>query len=322
MHEPPSGAVYAIYYPMLAALGVPVNIVAMVILWRGRCGLSRCITLYLLAMAMADLMVLVTAVILQRIVPIYFPDSYLSLTWVCRVKNSLLYICTDASVWLTVAFTFDRFVAICCRNFKLKYCTKKTAATVVATVVAMSCLKNFGWYFIYEALYIVNNLPWYCRIIPNFYTSPWWRAYSYLDRITTPLLPFAVILFLNFFTVKRIVAASRVRKSLRDDAPPGKGPDPEMENRRKSIILLFSISGNFILLWLTYMVHYLYFRITRTYTYSGYNDPVFVLEEAGNMLLLLSCCTNTFIYTVTQSKFRDQLKMMLMCPARLLAKCV
>ncbi|XP_078251350.1 putative G-protein coupled receptor 139 [Rhinoraja longicauda] len=322
MHEPPKGAVYAIYYPVLAAIGVPVNIVAMVILCRGKCGLSRCITLYLVAMAASDLMVLITAVILQRIAGIYFPGSYLSLTCACRFKSPFGYACRDSSVWLTVAFTFDRFVAICCRNFKRKYCTKETATPVVVAIVVFSFLKNFAFFFLFEPLYIVDNLSWYCRLIPSYYTSPWWRAYSYFNHVTTPLLPFALILLLNVLTVKHIVAAGRVRKSLRDNALPGKGPDPELENRKKSIVLLFSISGNVILLWMTYIVHYLYSRITKSYTYSGYNDPVFILAEAGNMLLLLSCCTNTFIYTVTQSKFRDQLKTMLTYPFHQVAKCV
>ncbi|XP_055486306.1 probable G-protein coupled receptor 139 [Leucoraja erinacea] len=320
MHEPPKGAVYAIYYPVLAAVGVPVNIIAMVILSRGRCGLSKCITLYLVAMAASDLMVLITAVILQRIVGIYFPGSYLSLTWACRFKSPIAYACRDSSVWLTVAFTFDRFVAICCRNFQRKYCTKETAAPVVAAIVVLSFFKNFSFFFLFEPLYIADNLAWYCRLIPSFYTSPWWRAYSYFNHITTPLVPFALILLLNVLTVKHIVAAGRVRKSLRDNSLPGKGPDPEMENRKKSIVLLFSISGNVILLWMTYIIHYLYSRMTETYKYSGYNDPVFILAEAGNMLLLLSCCTNTFIYTVTQSKFRDQLKTMLTYPFTQFAK--
>ncbi|XP_032871956.1 thyrotropin-releasing hormone receptor-like [Amblyraja radiata] len=273
-------------------------------------------------MSAADLMVLITAVILHRFVGIYFPGSYLSLTFVCRIKNPVAYASRDSSVWLTVAFTFDRFVAICCPNFKRKYCTRKTAAPVVAGIIAMSCLKNVGWYFVFDPLYYEDNLPWYCRIIPSYYTSPWWNAFSYLDRITTPLLPFAVVLLLNFLTVNRIVAASRVRKSLRNDALSGKGHDPEMESRRKSIILLFSISGNFILLWMTYMVHYLYIRITRTFTYSGYNDPVFIIQEAGYMLLLLCCCTNTFIYTLTQRKFRDELKTIVTYPIRQVVKCV
>uniref|UniRef100_UPI00398EE25A probable G-protein coupled receptor 139 n=1 Tax=Pristiophorus japonicus TaxID=55135 RepID=UPI00398EE25A len=315
MHEPVTGQVYAIYYPILAAVGIPVNMLAIVILSRGKCGLSKCITCYLVAMAAADLLVVITGVILNRIIDIYFPGNYLSLTLVCRTKTALVYATRDFSVWLTVAFTFDRFIAICWQKLKNYYCTKNTAAAIVGMVLTLSCLKNIPWYFVYEPLYIINDLPWYCRIRSVLNTSPLWLAFSYFGCIATPFLPFIVILLLNALTVRYILVASRVRRVLRGNPGSENNPDPEMENRRKSSILLFSISGNFILLWLTYTIHYSYYRITNTYSYTGYNDPVYILQETGFMLLLLSCCTNTFIYAVTQSKFREEVKNMVKYPA-------
>ncbi|XP_067831555.1 probable G-protein coupled receptor 139 [Heptranchias perlo] len=320
MHEPVTGQVYAIYYPILSAVGIPVNIIAIVILSRGKCGLSKCITQYLVGMAAADLLVVVTGVILNRIIDIYFPGNFLLLTPICRTKTALVYATRDFSVWLTVAFTFDRFIAICCPNLTNKYCTKETAVAVVGTVLALSCMKNIPCYFIYEPLYIINKLPWYCRIRSSFYTSRLWLAFSYFDCIATPFLPFFVILLLNAVTVRYIVVASRVRRALRGNTSSESKPDAEMENRRKSIILLFSISGNFILLWLTYTIHYLYCRITNTYSYTGYNDPIYILQETGYMLLLLSCCTNTFIYAVTQTKFREELKKMVKYPMNQIVK--
>ncbi|XP_067831292.1 uncharacterized protein [Heptranchias perlo] len=242
MHEPVTGQVYAIYYPILAAVGVPVNIVAIVILSRGKCGLSKCITHYLVGMAAADLLVVVTGVILNRMIDIYFPGNFLLLTPICRTKTALVYATRDFSVWSTVAFTFDRFTAICCPKLKTKYCTKETAAAVVGTVIALSCLKNIPWYFVYEPLYTINKLPWYCRIRSSFYTSRLWLAFSYFDCIATPFLPFFVILLLNALTVRYILVASRVRRALRGNTSTEENPDPEMENRKKSIILLFSIS--------------------------------------------------------------------------------
>ncbi|XP_038654756.1 uncharacterized protein LOC119966865 isoform X2 [Scyliorhinus canicula] len=50
-----------------------VNGVAIVILSHGNIGLSTCTTRYLLAMAMADLLVIITEVIFNRINSYYFP---------------------------------------------------------------------------------------------------------------------------------------------------------------------------------------------------------------------------------------------------------
>ncbi|XP_078251265.1 putative G-protein coupled receptor 139 [Rhinoraja longicauda] len=316
MHEPAKGLLYAICYPVLAAVGVPANVAAIVILSRRKCGLSKCITCYLIGMATADLLVVITGVILNRIVGIYFPASYMAITPICSFKIVLIYASRDISVWLTVAFTFDRFVAICCRKLKAKYCNEKVAAFVVWTIFTLGCLQNIPWYFKFEPLHIIDGTPWYCHTKSSFYTAPLWVIFSAFNSIATPFIPFFLVVLLNVLTVRFIVVASRGRKALRHQNNSVSHTDPEMENRKKSIILLFAISGSFVLLWMTFIIHFLYYRITNTLTYSGYNDPVFILQEVGYMLLLLSCCTNTCIYAVTQRKFREELKYSLKYPLK------
>ncbi|XP_067910385.1 probable G-protein coupled receptor 139 [Heterodontus francisci] len=322
MHAPVTGPIFAIYYPVFAAIAVPANLVAIVILSRGRCGLSRCITQYLVSMAVTDLLVVITAVVLNRIRGIYFPISFLTITPGCSMSAVITYASRDSSVWLTVAFTFDRCVAICYLKLKRKYCNKKTAAVVIETVCALSCVKNIPCYFMYEPLYIMNNVPWFCSIKPIFYTSPHWAAFDWLDRILTPCVPFVLILLLNALTVRHIIAVSRIRRRLRIQSNGENQSDTEMEGRRKSIILLLSISGSFILLWMTYVINLLYVRFTNGNYFAGsnYTDPRFILQESGYMLQLFSCCTNTCIYAATQGKFRDELKNAVKYPLTLIWK--
>ncbi|XP_067865913.1 probable G-protein coupled receptor 139 [Heterodontus francisci] len=295
-------SILKIYYPFLAVIGVPINLLAIVILSRGKCGLSTCTTHYLVAMATADLLVLIFEVVQNQISYYYFPLSFLNITHVCRVKAVLLSSAIDCSVWFTVTFTFDRFVAICCQKLKTKYCTKKTAAVVLATTCILLCSKNIPHYFAYEPGEIIDNVPWFCSMKPRYYTDPGWVGFDWFDSVLTPLIPFALILLLNALTVRHILVASRVRKGLRGQSKGENHSDPEMESRRKSVILLFSISGSFILLWLVYVLYYL------NITYHFNDDFSFIFEQVGYMLQNLSCCTNTFIYMVTQSKFREQVK--------------
>ncbi|XP_078269223.1 putative G-protein coupled receptor 139, partial [Rhinoraja longicauda] len=297
-----------------------VNLMAIAILSRGRCGLSGCITKYLISMAATDLLVIITAVLLNRIPAIYFPGSFLSITPVCSLSIALIYASRDSSVWLTVAFTFDRFVAICCQKLKRKYCTERTAVVVIGTVCALGSLKSVPWYFIHEPMFVINEVPWYCRLKEIRYTSPLWGAFDWFDRILTPCAPFILIILLNVLTVRFILAASKARRRLRVQGNGVKQSDPEMENRRKSIVLLFAISGSFILLWMTYVVQFCYERITNNVTIAGFSDPKFILQESANMLQLLNSCTNTFIYAVTQSSFRKELKDALKCPFIVLGK--
>ncbi|XP_072411962.1 probable G-protein coupled receptor 139 [Chiloscyllium punctatum] len=313
MHGPANGSLYAIYYILLAVIGMPANFIAIIILSRGRCGLSRCITFYLVAIAVADFLVITTGCLLNRIPRIYFRYSILSTTPACSLSAVLVYVTRDGSVWLTVAFTIDRFVAICSHSLKTRYCTDKTASQIMGVICALSLIKNIPYYFIYRPLYVLDQVPWFCDIKAIYYSSPAWQAYDWLDRILTPFSPFLLILLLNALTVRHILAASQARKRLQRTQ---KGEDQEIANRKKSIVLLFAISLSFLLLWITYVIYFLYVRIKGDAYFNSlnFNDPQYILQETTKVLQLLSSCNNVFIYAVSQSRFREQMKNVLMCP--------
>uniref|UniRef100_UPI00398E7361 probable G-protein coupled receptor 139 n=1 Tax=Pristiophorus japonicus TaxID=55135 RepID=UPI00398E7361 len=304
-----------IYYPLLAAFGVPMNLVTIMILSRGKCGLSKCVTRYLVAMATADLLVVILDLILRHI-PIRYREQFIFVYSIplCNIHAVLLYAATDCSVWFTVTFTFDRFVAICCQKLKTKYCTERTAAVVLGTVTVLSCLKNIPWYFMFTSRYMLYNNPWFCD---TNYASLGWAVFELLHYILTPCVPFILILLLNALTVRHILLASRARRRLRGHSSGESPRDPEMESRRKSMILLFVISGNFILLWAMYMVVLVANRLV------WISHLVFIpalVTELGYMLQQLSCCTNTGIYAVTQTKFREQWKNVLKYPFVVIVK--
>ncbi|XP_072415156.1 probable G-protein coupled receptor 139 [Chiloscyllium punctatum] len=291
-----------------------VNVVTIYVLLYKDCGLSPCVRRYLGAMAAADLLVIIFDLILRHI-PIVYRDQFYFLrvsVSVCNIHAILLYAATDCSVWFTVTFTFDRFVAICCQKLKSKYCSEKAAAVVLGAVTVLSCLKNIFWYFMLTARYRLENTPWFCGATDTVVLSSVWVTIEFLHHILTPCVPFLLILLLNVLTVRHILVTSRARRRLRAHTNGDAQTDTEMRNRKKSIILLFVISANFILLWSTLMLY----SIWRRMDYFGYRSVYLHLfvRELGFMLQLLSCCTNTAIYAVTQSKFRQQLKNVLKYP--------
>ncbi|XP_069797434.1 uncharacterized protein [Narcine bancroftii] len=66
--------IQVIYYPILAMTALPVISVTIKILSRGNCGLSKNVTLYLLAMAAADLLIVIFDLIMRQI-PIAYRAS-------------------------------------------------------------------------------------------------------------------------------------------------------------------------------------------------------------------------------------------------------
>ncbi|XP_048381255.1 probable G-protein coupled receptor 139 [Stegostoma tigrinum] len=297
-----------IYYPILAAVGIIVNLVGIVILNRGNCGLSKCITCYLLAMSTADLLLVILNVILNRINNLYFPVTFLSITPVCASRVVLCLAALDCSVWFTVAFTFDRFVAICCQKLRAKYCNKRTAFAVIVTVSVVCCLRSITWYFVLIPAFVIDNVPWFCIITSDYYTSLFWKVNEWVDIIIIPLLPITLILVFNALTIRHIITANRIRCRLQLHGNGKNNTDPEVVNRRKSIILLFALSANFVLFWMTHVIRSLIWQeVNYNYEDKTLNDPTFVFQEIGFMLRLLNSCTNTCIYALTQTKFREEL---------------
>uniref|UniRef100_A0A4W3GYS1 G-protein coupled receptors family 1 profile domain-containing protein n=1 Tax=Callorhinchus milii TaxID=7868 RepID=A0A4W3GYS1_CALMI len=277
------------------------NTLAIVILCRGRCGLFKCISRYLVAMTVADLMAVIIAVIFERIVYRNFPTSFVTITHICRLIGFLDSTTRDLSVWLTVTFTFDRYVAICCPKLKTKYCTEKTALRVIAVVALIFFVENIPWSFGYIPQYIFNDTPRDCQYKPSYHTSLLWIVFDWLQIILTPFLAFVLILLLNALTVSHILISSRARRRLRghSDGDRNRGAsdsDPEMRKRKKSIILLFVVSANFILLSMTFVLFFLYWRFSETHYFTGYNDPLYIICRSAFMLVYLSCCKITCIY--------------------------
>ncbi|XP_067829877.1 probable G-protein coupled receptor 139 [Heptranchias perlo] len=319
MGQPVIIQIERIYYPIIAIIGVTANLLTIVILSRGSYGLSKCITRYLVAMAAGDLLVLIFDVILYEIKDAYFAYSFLNYTPICSLNLALIFTSIDCSVWLTVAFTFDRFITICCQKLRTKYSTEKTAVAVIAVVFSLSILENVPIYFVFEPREIIDNVPWSCYVKSSFYTLPIWVAFLWLETILTPFVPFVLILLLNALTIRHIILANRVRRGLRGNNNSENHNDPEMENRRKSIILLLAISSSFILLWTVPFLCYICVQFTDIqFMVGNYNDPFTIMEQTGYMLRTLSCCTNTFIYAASQRKFRDELKNMIKRPLSLI----
>ncbi|XP_062891266.1 probable G-protein coupled receptor 139 [Mobula hypostoma] len=286
---------------------VTVNLMAIVILCRGKCGLSKCITLYLVAMAAADLMGVIFGVVFERINNIYVFARFLLITPICATTLVIRFALTDCSVWLTVAFTFDRCIAICSQKLRERFCTEKTAIIVVVLVGIGSCLRSVPFYFSVDPLAIINNVPWRCIGRADYFTSPVWKAYQLLLSIITPLLPIGLIVLFNALTVRHIIASNRVRRGLRNSNDRMK--DSEVENRRRSMVLLFALSANFILLWIPFIVTTMIWQAQNYFYTDRYlNSPSFIVQEFGVMLQFLCTCTNTCIYTLSQKKFREEMK--------------
>ncbi|XP_072405837.1 probable G-protein coupled receptor 139 [Chiloscyllium punctatum] len=308
-----------ILFPILAVFGIPANLMTVLILSQGKCGLSKGITLYMTAMATGDLMVLVFNVIVGQIFKYHFPDSLLNYTPVCQLSAFLQGLSLQLSIWFTIAFTFDRFIAICCNKLKARYCTERTANVVISIVSTLNITVNIPLPFRYEPTHVLNNVQWGCRTVTGYLTSPAWAAHRWLTNISNMFLPIPLLLLLNSLTARHILVASRARRALKSSRG-GAGEmdrDPELKSRRTSIVLLFTISGCFVLLSAPITLIHICVGVTHTVAFQGSNSLYLGIMVAF-LLMCTSSCTNTCIYALTQRRFRKEVKHVLKSPYSLL----
>ncbi|XP_020387264.2 probable G-protein coupled receptor 139 [Rhincodon typus] len=292
------------------------------ILSQGKCGLSQGITHYMRAMATADLMVLIFSVIVNQIIRNHFPGSPLNYTPICRLNVFLQGLSLQLSIWFTIAFTFDRFVAICCHKFKARYCTVSTANVVISTASMLNIMINIPLPFRYEPAYVVNSVQWGCRTITSYHTSLAWAAHRWVTNISNAFLPIPLLLLLNSLTAQHILLASRARQGLKSSSTSGArklGKDAELKSRRTSIVLLFTISGCFVVLLMPITLIHICVGVTQTVAFQG-SKSLYLAISATYLMMCTSSCTNTCIYALTQRRFREELKNLVKSPFSLLCK--
>ncbi|XP_020366354.1 probable G-protein coupled receptor 139 [Rhincodon typus] len=282
------------YYFVLACIGIPANFVTIIILCRGNCGLSKSVTLYLVAMTLSDLLVIMFCVIFDYLVHYHVKSLLYVTTQLCAFNEFPKSAFMECSIWSTVVFTVNRFVAISQHGFKVKYCTWRTAVNVLLTIWVVSILRSIPDYFKYEPIITTDQQGRGCRVQLDFMLMLKWAVFDWVNHILTPLIPYLLILLLNCLTVKHILVASLAcRRLVRQDS--AANSDEEMKSRRKSIILLFFVTAGFILLWMPDVIYFILERIADLhYSAANFTHPLAIFDQCSTMLKLLSSCINTF----------------------------
>ncbi|XP_069798644.1 G-protein coupled receptor 15-like [Narcine bancroftii] len=266
----------------------------------------------MMTMAVADFTVIFINVILYELLMYRLSNKFLFSTNFLTVMIYQLAITLEFSLWSTVAFTVDRYVAMCCPKLQPKYCRVKTLIILAPIILILLCVENIPLLFLFEPLQIIGSISLGVRPSLDVLSSPMFSTFIKLKSIQCLFIAFGLIFLFNGLTVRHILLVSKARRAFRSQRS-ADGRDMEMESRRKSIILLISVSGSFTLLWLPASVTY-FITGYNVYVNRDYTSPAFIALQVGSLLTNLSSCTNTSIYAATQSKFREELKTLLKFP--------
>ncbi|XP_072266529.1 probable G-protein coupled receptor 139 [Pyxicephalus adspersus] len=310
MEEPWIRIIQKLFYPIMCVFGLPASLVTMAVLWKGNLDMSKSIIYYLVSLAVANFLLILVVTIFRDIfyfyvdVTLYWPDQS------CGVSNWIYFTCVYSLTWLTVAFSFDRYVIVCCMKLKLRYCKPSVTRWVIVGVYTCAFLVAMPTFWMYvpnRTTQPDGSIFHICSLHRNLSSIPFLSIYDHIQTTVWIVFPLVSLILTNSLTVWHITMTTRVRQALKTNN--GKqSDDAEVARRKKSMTLLAIISISFLVHWLPKMV----IKVVERFTYPPVNrydfyHPVNVVRMICNMLIVFSSFSNMCIYSFTVTKFREEL---------------
>lgn len=194
------------YTPVLVIIGIIGNCLTILVFCKTKLRkLSS--SYYLVALAVSDTVFLITlSVVWLRLLTIDIFNKH----GFCQSMVYLTSVCSFLSVWLVMAFTFERFVAVKYPFLRQSLCTTERAkCSILVLVVIASVLSSPLLLFS-----TVNNIEGSSMCMVDVKWSHTANIFNYVDFVITYILPVTIIIYLNFSISRTILSLANVRKIL------------------------------------------------------------------------------------------------------------
>ncbi|XP_068007307.1 probable G-protein coupled receptor 142 [Melanerpes formicivorus] len=264
-----------VYYSVLLGLGLPVNILTVVALFRLATRTKKSSYWYLLALTTSDILsqvfiifvgfILQTAILAREV-----PSAFV------HTVNVLEFTANHASIWVTVLMTVDRYVALChpLRYRAISY--PQRTRRIIFTIFALALATGIPFYWWLDA--------WRDADPPTALD----KVLKWVHCTTIYFLPCSIFLATNSIIICRL---KRQRCS-------GQGGRPHLS---KTTALLLAVTTVFIVLWAPRTI----VMICHLYVASVKRDwRMHLALDIANMVAMLNTTLNFFLYCFVSHTFR------------------
>ncbi|KAM9316318.1 putative G-protein coupled receptor 139 [Gastrophryne carolinensis] len=309
--EPWIRTVQRLFYPIMCAMGLPASMVTMAVLWKGNLDMSKSIIYYLVSLALTNFLLMLVVTVFRDIFYFYVDIVLYWPAQSCGVSNWIYFTCVYSLTWLTVAFSFDRYIIVCCMRLRHRYCKPSVTRWVIAGVYISAFLVAMPTFWMYvpnRTTQPDGTIFHICSLHKNLSSIPFLSAYDHIQTTVWIVFPLVSLVLTNSLMVWQIHITTRIRQGLKITGVEKPTDDPEVVRRKKSVTLLAIISLSYLGHWLPKMV----VKILERFTYPPVNrynfyHPVNVVRMICNMLIVFSSFSNMCIYSLTITKFREEL---------------
>ncbi|XP_054602022.2 probable G-protein coupled receptor 139 [Nothobranchius furzeri] len=293
-----------VFYPILAAVGIPSNTITSLIIWRRKCMISVSSSFYLMAISVADNLTLISIVVLELSLKYHQQEPFWSHEPWCNLREVFNYGAYNASTWLVVLFTVERYISIQTWKIRRTICSPRCVVWTIVIVFIFSHLSAIPFYRSNAS--VQENNHTLCIYKPEAPTQ-FIHTLVWFQTLQAYVLPFVVILTLNGLTLRLISLTNRVQISA-DPSNTHKIRPLLRPRTRKSVLLLVTVSMTFVILSITRAITQIILRTTKMYTLdrNDYNSEINIVADIGTMLCLSNAAINMYLYVCTQSRFRQE----------------
>lgn len=215
----------------------------------------------------------------------------------------------NTSVWLTVCFTLERFIAVRLPMRGKTWCTVRKAKIAVLLTFITCAVNTFPEFFETKVIVVSNNFTTYFKCVSTEFAETYSYQFGYywwfVAMFTfTPLILLSVF---NSLLIKSVWEANRNRQLLSQTRVIG---DTQKQNREQQRVTLMLISV--VVIFLICQTPQAVLLIYRSYIQANSLPyPADLIKIAGNvcnLLVQINASVNFLLYSYFSSKFRRTFK--------------
>ena len=292
---------------IVCILGFIGNMMSVVVL-TGKIYNASSTYVYLIALAVSDSLLLVTALVLSlndiftetmeynRNISEFIAFTFPYISPLCNTFQTI-------SIWLTLGFTVDRYIMICHPFQGVKFCSRKRAVLVVLGLHILGVMFTLPQFF--EKKTVVKYIEGH-KIIAVDYTT-FGKSQGYLSGVhlwaylififVLPCVTLAVLNFLLILAVKKSRSTER-RMSL----------GVTTAHRNDTTVMLVAVVLVFMVCQLPALVsHTIWATDPETFLQGGEKYMhLHIMLEVSNFLVVLNSAVNILLYYGFSQKFRKE----------------
>ncbi|XP_075980121.1 neuropeptide CCHamide-1 receptor-like [Anticarsia gemmatalis] len=310
-YERPETYIVPLIFALIFVIGVVGNGTLVAVFVRHK-AMRNVPNTYILSLALADLLVIITCVPFTSIV--YTVESWPWGATVCRVSEAAKDVSIGVSVFTLTALSADRYFAIVDPLRKLhatggsKRATRLTVATAIGIWILAALLATPAYIGSYVRAFVVNPTTQFlvCYPYPTEWGESYPRAIVLMRFLVYYSLPLAVIALFYVLMARHLVLSTQ--------NVPGEmqGTQRQMRARRKVAVTVLAFVLVFAACFLPSHVFMMWFYYCPT-AQEDYNGWWHALRIIGFCLSFLNSCVNPIALYCTSGIFRKHFNRYLLC---------